>query len=428
MALTPGISMAQVIPLAKQGRKLRSPAHDWNLRHRPFQLQPFMIAPVLPGETMKNALFQYSALTDVWKNPLIGAWLEHYVFYVPFRSMSASADLQAMVLDPAFGELNAAHDVAASVPFYHKHATDPSFAQMATKAVVEAFFRNEGETWLSGHLDNVPQIGLTKNKWTESMILDSAVSAEPDTLPGQGDDDPNLDVMLGEGGAVNFAAAHNAYQALVAAKVLDVTFEDWLRTYGVRMPKPNDEPKPELLRYHKDWKYPGQAVDATDGSIAAAFKFRDSFRADKDRRFKEPGFILGLTCFTPKVYMSKQVQAVVDSMKTSLDWLPAVLADQAFTSLRKFAGTDGPLGGNTGGAAYWVDLRDLFVNGDQFINFALTETNAGLVAIPTATLGQRWLTSADVDGLFENASPANKIAQEGTCQLAVMGNVQDYTP
>lgn len=380
---------------------------------------------------MKNALVQYSALSDPVKNPLIGWWLEHYIFYVPFRAMNASADLQTMVLDPAFGELAAGHDVAATTWLYHANAGDPSFAQQALRSVVENFFRDEGEDWVTNaNLDNVPQIGLTRHGWRESMILDSQTTGgtnEPDTVPGEYDQDGELGGIFGSG-AANFTAAYDAYQALVAAKVLNVTFEDWLRTYGVRMPKPQDEPVPELVRYHKDWKYPGQTVDPATGAVAAAFRWRDSFRADKDRKFKEPGVLIGITCASPKVYFSKQVQAVIDSMKTSLDWLPAVLADQAFTSLKKFAGTAGPLAGNVGGVDYWIDIRDLFTGGDQFVNFSLASTDAGLVALPTATLGRRFLASADVDALFSAAAPANLVRQEGTCQLTILGNVVDMTP
>ena len=41
-------------------RKLRSPDHSWLLRQRPFVITPCLIAPVLPGETLKSATFQAS--------------------------------------------------------------------------------------------------------------------------------------------------------------------------------------------------------------------------------------------------------------------------------------------------------------------------------------------------------------------------------
>lgn len=429
-----GIPYGAVIAAPQSRRKLRSPIHDFQLRHRPYQLQPFLVAPVLPGETMKNASVNYQAYTDPIKNPLLGWWLEHYLFYVPFRAMPFEDELTAMVLDPAFGELDAAADSAASVPFYHKHSADPSWAALATQAVVEEFFRNEGEAWNTGttSLGGVPQVGLMNSRWTESITLDS-LTGEPDTLPGQFDQDGQLDALMGAGAATLFQDAYDQYQALVAAKMVaeGVTYEDYLKSYGVRMPKAPSERKPELLRYSKDWQYPKRAVDPTDGSIAASVGWRDAFRADKDRRFTEPGVILGLTCATPKIYMSSQVQPVIDSMKTALDWLPAVLRNEAFTSLKKFTsnGVDtgnGPLG-FTPGSDYWVDIRDLFVGGDQFVNFALTETDAGLMAVPDSTLQRRFVTSSEVDALFTSGA-ANLVRQDGRCRFAILSNVEDMTP
>lgn len=421
--------------LPPSGRKARRPDHEFQLRHRPFQLQPFMVAPVLPGDTLENQLLQASALTDPIKSPLLGWWLDHFVFYVPFRAMDAiSSHLQTMVLDPAFGELNAAADVAAGAAWYHYQTGDPSWAYHATKAVVEEFFRNDGEDWLTGaEIDDVPQIGLMKPKALESMVLDSA-STEPDKLPGDHaqDLDSQLDHALGNL-ATDFAGHYDAYQALVAAKMVDVTYEDFLASYGVRVPhKPSDEPSPELLMHNREWKKPSRAVDETDGSIASAVSWNVAARRDKRFMFKEPGVILGLTCASPKVYLSKQVQAVIDSMKTALDWMPAVLADQAFTSLKLFTSNgsnagNGPLGFQPS-ADYWIDLRDLMVNGDQFVNFALTETDAGLVALPSTALGTRFVSDTDVDNLFSAASPANKIRQDGVCRLSFRSRVVDMTP
>lgn len=411
---------------------MRTPDHDFHLRHRPFVLQPFAVAPVLPGDTMKNALLQVRARTDPIKNPLIGWWLEHFIFYVPFRAMGISSHLQTMALDPSFGELNVAGDIAASTAWYHSQTGDPSYAYWATKAVVEEFFRNDGEDWVTNaHLDNMPQIGIMKHRAFQSLVLDSD-STEPDTFPGEYDKDGELAGDLGSG-ATNFAGHYDAYQAMVASKLVDVTYEDFLRTYGVRVPlQPSNEPLPELLRYSKQWSYPSSAVDETDGTLASAVNWKVALRADKDRLFREPGVIIGLTAATPKIYFSKQTQAVVDSMKTALDWLPSVLQEHAYTSLKLFTsnGTNagnGPLG-FTPSADYWLDLRDLFVHGDQFINFALTETDAGLVALPGSNLKARFVSSTDVDNLFSAAAPANKIHQDGVLRLSILSKVVDQTP
>ena len=53
-----------VVDLPRQGRVSRRPEHTFHVRYRPFQIQPVMIAPVLPGETMKQAQFQVRAVAD----------------------------------------------------------------------------------------------------------------------------------------------------------------------------------------------------------------------------------------------------------------------------------------------------------------------------------------------------------------------------
>ena len=45
-------------PYANVRRSLRSPSHPFQIRTRPFQIQPFLCSPVLPGETL-NKQTQY---------------------------------------------------------------------------------------------------------------------------------------------------------------------------------------------------------------------------------------------------------------------------------------------------------------------------------------------------------------------------------
>ena len=50
---------------ARQTRTMRSPKHTFNLVTRPWQIQPFMIAPVLPGETLKSLTMQ-ARMAIIW--------------------------------------------------------------------------------------------------------------------------------------------------------------------------------------------------------------------------------------------------------------------------------------------------------------------------------------------------------------------------
>lgn len=96
MAASP---LLQVQNLPASGRVMRRPKHSFQLRSRPWQIVPFMCAPVLPGETMKNFLHQARVVTDPVKHPLVGWWAEYYWFYVKHRDLAGSDDFQAMVLE-----------------------------------------------------------------------------------------------------------------------------------------------------------------------------------------------------------------------------------------------------------------------------------------------------------------------------------------
>ena len=67
-------------PYAGVKRTMRSPNHPFSLKTRPFQIQPFLISPVLPGETLTNLVHQSRTVTKPIKDPLLGWWTEHYYF------------------------------------------------------------------------------------------------------------------------------------------------------------------------------------------------------------------------------------------------------------------------------------------------------------------------------------------------------------
>ena len=100
-----------VSSVAKAGRQMqrsmRRPQHPFRLNTRPFAIMPCMIAPVLPGETMKNLKIQARVVTDPLLAATIGWWQEYYFFYVKLTQLQESvAELvPGMLMDPAFSSL-----------------------------------------------------------------------------------------------------------------------------------------------------------------------------------------------------------------------------------------------------------------------------------------------------------------------------------
>lgn len=414
------VEVASVKPL---GRKTREPQHQFLIEHQPFQLVPFAIAPVLPGETLKNALLQSRVSGPPVKSTVLGAWCEHYLFYVKLRDLAGwqgASGYRAMLMDAS---VTAGAGTAALADFY-RFANSPNFVEEALTAVVDEFFRLEGETAASAKIGSYPLAAVNN-----ASYLDSTIDATTVTAPGVGDylpgDRPeNTDLGL----SPEYDAHYSAWFKMFSAGLTTLDFDDYLKSYGIAAPEIEREPeasKPELLRYMRDWKYPSNIVDGS-GNVASSWQWEVTERADKARFFKEPGFLLGVTCVRPKVYLSKMAGAGVGMLANALQWLPAVLEGGGeFASLKQYAAGAGPLPGTTNG--YWVDPRDLFIYGDQMLNVALTRTDVGLVALPTAAMQKRFVSQADIDGMMKTAG-VNKVVQDGVLKLTIAGRVREITP
>lgn len=402
------------------GRKLRKPQHRFQIEHRPFQIQPFMIAPVLPGETMKNALLQSRVVTDPIKNKLVGWHIEFYLFYVKHRDLvDISETLQNMMLDLTV-DVSTTYAEAANVKYNHPGGTI-NWLRRATERIVETYFRDEGETALQYAIDGLPAAAVNVENWAQSAGLSAVYDTEPPP-----------EVVVGTDGKFNASEINTMMQNwefLRGNNMTDMTYEDYLRSFGISAPKVELH-RPELLRYVREWSYPSNTINPTDGSAASAVSWAVSERADKDRLFREPGFVVGLTVARPKVYLKNLDGNGVGMMADALTWLPALMKDDPWTSLKKFPETKGPLStivADAGG--YWVDVKDLLMYGDDFINVARTTAGLSMVSLPTANLVNKYYPPlADVEALFVGATAdKQKVRQDGVCTLDILGNQFDTT-
>lgn len=405
-----GIKVIREMP--RVGRVKRRPTHNWQVRAKPFVLQPFCIAPVLPGETLKNANFQSRVVVDPIKNPLMGWWKEYYFFYVKIRDLpsAAAASMVEMFINPTTATTGL-HS-AAKTATYHGDATSIDFADLCLTAITEAYFRDEDESRATAELDSMPLVAANGPGWMDSLI-DTTVLPDGGAIPA-GSTAEETNRLL------------DTWQFLRDAKFMDMTFEDYCRSHGVSIPREEELNKPELIRYVKEWSYPVNHVEPTTGVPSSAVSWAIRERIDKDRYFKEPGFIVGVTVTRPKVYYSRQLGSLVDQMGEVFNWLPALMSDNPETSLKEFANNAGLLTTTTNG--YWVDFRDLFTYGDQFVNFSLASTDAGLVALPTAGLNKRYVASADIDALFIDAAGGkNLVREDGRVDFEILGTQVDQT-
>lgn len=406
----PKLTVVEAAPHVK--RTPRKPQHSFQLRHRPYQITPFMLAPVIPGETMKNLLMQARVVTQPIANPLIGWWIEYYFFYVKLRDLNNRELMESMILD-LNTDMAAANDAVAKPQHYHHSGIN--YTKLCLDRVVDEYFRDEGEDTTTNVLDNLPLAQIQGNSWLDSLYAASELPTGTVDVDGTED----------EFDLAEFEGKYQTWLLLRQQKMTEMDFEDYLASYGVRRSLAQKN-KPELIRFVREWSYPSNTVEPSSGVPSSAVSWSVAERADKDRFFSEPGFLFGVTVARPKVYLSGQRESAAHLMSDTFAWLPAVLRDNPETSLRKVAQGTGPLGGVFTTDDYWVDLRDLLMYGDQFVNFTLDKTDAGLVALPKTThKASRYVSGTDIDALF---SGDNKyVAQDGIVSLNILGTQVDHT-
>lgn len=406
----------------KQKRKIRRPQHSFHVRTRPWCIQPTVLAPVLPGETMRNLLLQVRCVTDPVDNPLIGWWHEHYFFYVKLRDLDDRATFETMVLDPdaSTSSLNA----AADTDFYHGWSTVP-YAKLCLKRIVEEYFRAPGETWDTWKFGDIPVASVSRDNAFDSVVSDTDYLATTS---------PTEELTVGADDKFTAEEIHDLMQKWEWQRTYgllkpDLDFEGWLELqYGVKAPEKDDvelQHRPELIRFVRNWSYPTNTIDPTSGAPSSALSWSVQERADKDRFFSEPGFIVGVTVTRPKVYFSGQSGSAAGLMTDAKSWLPGLLNDDdAFLGFKKSAAASGLLPNSTD--AYWVDIKDLLLYGDQFLNFSLAATDAGLVALPAADLQKRYPSSTDADNLFATKTAGlGKVNMDGMATLMIASRVRD---
>lgn len=402
-------------PVGRVGRRTRRPQHTFNVRHRPWQITPFMIAPVLPGETLKNILFQSRCVTDPIKNPLVGWWIEYYFFYVKHRDLDDRDLFTSMMLDVESD--TSSLNTAAKTETYHR-ATSIDWVQLCLNRVRDTYFRDEDEIGTAFNIGNLPITHIGQQTLFDSLVPEDHFGASTDVSLTVGGDDAitasEVDAMM------------RSWEFLRAQKLTDASYEDYLATFGISK-KPEEAHRPELIRYFREWQYPSNTIDPTNGAPTSAVSWSVTERADKDRFFREPGFICGYTVARPKVYLDNQQSTFTSEMNNAISWLPAILSDDPYTSVKQFAaGSSGPIAGATDG--YWVDIKDLFLYGEQFVNYAFADLTSKVDLPDIGIANKRYADAADADSFFVTPATKNFIRQDGIAHLDILTLMTDTTP
>lgn len=405
----------------------RYPKHTFQRDSVPYALSPFMIAPVLPGETLENLFMESRCVTGPIKNSIIGWKQEYYFFYVRVTDLLNDA-IRDMFIDPENTDLAATLGVAAKSSAFYTATGSIDYALRGYKRIVEEYFRDEGEAWDAYTFGSDPnKLAVAQNR--DIHWLDSAT--DKDDMPA-GPDPASVST------ASDLEALMQAFEQLRALGIANMTYEDFIRSYGISIPK-KDENKPEMLCRFTDFQYPSNTIDPTDGSPSSAVSWVFK-NGSKDRKFfKEPGFVVGVSVTRPKMYLGGLAGNLSGFLSRAWDWLPNYLwsqESQAMTSLKKFSSATGPMGDRaTGDDAYWIDMRDLFLYGDQWQNcytFAdgadptvQGQFNMSASPAPTAISGRKYPGIGFVNSLFVSGTPS--VIDDGYVTLNIKGHQVDYT-
>lgn len=412
---------------ARMPRVGRRPQHFFNIQAQPFSIVPFCIAPVLPGETLKNVLIQSRCVTEPLDpaTRLLGWHAETYLFYVKHRDLDPAgggdaAVASAMVLD-SDTDVTSLRAASAAVIF-HQYAGGMAWLGRSYNRIVSEYFRDQGEDFnVAVDSAGYPVARMTRPGVFgpyERLTLGSAKRTDSD----------NFDLVPAGGtNPLEFTERWQQWQALRDAGLMDMDYQDYVNTYGTDTRVVETNPnlhRPELLYSSAQWQYPSNIVEPTTGVPSVAVMWSLAERSDKAFAFSEPGFIVGLHVFRPKMYFGNPQGNAVSIMDDMYSWLPMVTNHNYEQGYKFFDDTPGPAGplGATMTSDYWMDVRDIFTGGDFFRNYAVTVgTTPGYVALPTATGEKHYADRASVAKLFKSGVIGNVLC-DGVAHLTIQGH------
>lgn len=410
----------------------RYPKHTFNVDSAPFYARPFMIAPVLPAETLNSLYLESRVITAPINNPIIGWKKEYFYFYVKMSDL-LDDQIKEMFIDPNNGSLPDEPEVTPNI-FYHSAIGGVNWLMKGMTRIMKHYFWDENQ--------DLEDYGAADfhyrypTYYRDCGVFDSIT--DKDEMP-VGDEIANATT------AGDLERLQTAFEHLRAMGMANMSYEDFLRTYGITVKDPT-EGKPELLWHLADWQYPSNTINPADGkpTSAVSWVFKQSMRDKKF--FTEPGFVIGLTITRPKMYMGLQGSNASSWLTRAWDWMPALLAAMPETRLKNFEPEFGPLLADAttlGTDGYWLDMCDLFIHGDQFIEkpavlddgeWVVPNDRNLLLAPVTEELGvddyritPRISPSVDdVKRLFKAADLAG-VKEDGFTSLAIKGKQVDLT-
>lgn len=423
--------VVQVPASRQQPRVGRYPSNPFNLQFRPFEIQPMMLHPVLPGETLKACLWQ----SQLWSDPLVagskntGWTLEGFVWYVPWECLPGwelasdglGRDLRDMMVT---GESLNINVYPAGLNWTCRPPGGCDYVWEALKRTVECYFRDEGEAWdVSLSPGGVPHAkfkGRGGRDVLDKLTLQTAYADRRQNLDFDASGTITVDDMI---------LAMMEAGAKEQGTMTDMDYEDWVRAAGGRVRQGAIEQdrdtyhEPELLFEFREFTYPTATVDPVSGTPSVAVGWRSVKSAKKAFRFPSWGWVFGAVVVRPKVYYRNVEGLFADMMQTRDHWFPPNLDGRVYEPHMLIDDATGPLKTimDTANVDYYIDLRDLLNYGEQFTNYQVGGAgSAPSVSVPTSTGARHYPATNDGMQVFTDTTNG-RLRMDGVVSLNIAG-------
>lgn len=421
------VSPLQIVQPGEVRRRVaRTPQFPIAGTMKPFGLYPLWAHPVLPGETLKTSETKYRILSMPVKHPLAGAWCETWLCYVSLTDIDEALAQMFISDDVATTGFTASSDR----PRFFTKSGQIDYLKLAVDRIATAFFRDEEEPGaLAGTRvrDGVPVAGRQNWDWAQNLAFlpDDVVEADlPSAMPESGTLTP-LELMRASG-------------------MSEMTYEKYLAQYGVIERQAQKAARiPEILRYTRDWTVPVNTVEATTGRPSSAWAWSATVKAEKAKRFDEPGFLVMLACVRPKMFDPTLAASMIGNLWGFSDFFPVYNLNDPAAGLKGISANDPVFGTMTGtetSERLWYDHRDLLTHGEAFVNdwngpYALPQITSRTIT-DTSTyvdMRSRYPTDDDVNDLFvesDEETPQDarmRLYYEGIGSCTIAGHIADTT-
>lgn len=397
-------------------RKTRTPNFPIGGRIAPYGLYPIWAHPVLPGETLQSASQKTILRSEAIKNPLMGAWHEQWLVYFKFSDLDR--ELGEMFIKDTIATTGFTASSDNTATFTHDGQID--WIGMCLRKLHESYFLHEGETAREIHT-GIPQVKLNNASWYQNMMFEPADQSVPTS------DASDLYEHL------------QGWMMLQQMQMTDLTYEDYLETYGVKASRGHDG-EPEILRFGRSWTTPVNSIEPTTGAPSSAWLWNLDFKSEKPKRFQEPGFVVAFQTVRPKMRNANTLFSAVGNLWGFSDWFPSYNLEDPTAGVKEIAKNDPVFEAamtDAGTETLIYDHRDLLSHGESFYNatdpiWDYNESTGHSVKTGANAEDVRgeYCTLADIKNIAAAETPDTNgriIAYDGIAMLRVSGHIEDTT-